>query len=349
MPKVGLIGVSANGTDVYFSTYDTLVARDHNGSALKFYDARTDGGFAEPPAPAPCAAAEECTGPGSSLAPLPEAGPEPNSALWAIPRPSPAKPASIRITTSERLMPGATAPSIRAAGERNERPQVCSSRCGVDLFRDFARVRRRPSLCLRLLRDARHYRFIKPKWPFEQRRGLRPCGRHRGACYFEYGTDTTYSLGSVPCSEEPEREGLNFEAELLNLQVGVTYHYRLVATTERGLEAGLDQTFTEAPAPTVPGLPIFSFSPEPSETQAGGHPNIRTGFYFAERSALQFPTTCFCQDPKTSHPATGRRDRRPSRRSVLQPRRGRHHLSTRHPGRVDVEHPLRSVLFLAGI
>ena len=74
MPKVGLIGVSANGTDVYFSTYDTLVARDHNGSALKFYDARTDGGFAEPPAPAPCAAAEECTGPGSSLAPLPESG-----------------------------------------------------------------------------------------------------------------------------------------------------------------------------------------------------------------------------------------------------------------------------------
>ena len=74
MPKVGLIGVSANGTDAYFSTYDTLVARDHNGSALKFYDARTDGGFAEPPAPAPCAAAEECTGPGSSLAPVPESG-----------------------------------------------------------------------------------------------------------------------------------------------------------------------------------------------------------------------------------------------------------------------------------
>ena len=74
MPKVGLIGVSANGTDVYFSTYDTLVARDRNGSALKFYDARTDGGFPEPPAPAPCAAAEECTGPGRSPAPLPQSG-----------------------------------------------------------------------------------------------------------------------------------------------------------------------------------------------------------------------------------------------------------------------------------
>ena len=128
-----------------------------------------------------------------------------------------------------------------------------------------------------------------------------------GTCYFEYGTDTTYSLGSVPCSEEPERYGLNYEAELPNLQVGVTYHYRLVAATEGGLEAGLDQTFTEAQAPAVPGLPIFSFSPEPSETQAGGHPNIRTGFYFAERAALQFPTTCFCQDPQniTTHLPAG--------------------------------------------
>ncbi len=130
---------------------------------------------------------------------------------------------------------------------------------------------------------------------------------HRGVCHFEYGTDTTYSMGSVPCSEEPEREGLNVEAELPNLQVGATYHYRLVATTERGLEAGLDQSFTEAQAPAVPGLPIFSFSPEPSETQAGGHPNIRTGFYFAERTALQFPTTCFCQDPQniTTHLPAG--------------------------------------------
>ena len=67
LDRAGLVGVSANGTDVYFSTFDTLVARDHNGnSALKFYDARTDGGFAEPPSSAPCAAADECAGPGSS-------------------------------------------------------------------------------------------------------------------------------------------------------------------------------------------------------------------------------------------------------------------------------------------
>jgi hypothetical protein len=58
----GLVGVSADGTDVYFSTYDTLVRQDHNGLFLKFYDARTGGGFSAPPPPLPCEAADECHG-----------------------------------------------------------------------------------------------------------------------------------------------------------------------------------------------------------------------------------------------------------------------------------------------
>ena len=69
LAKTGLIGVSANGTDVYFSTYDSLVARDHNGGSLKFYDARTDGGFPEYPPAAPCEAADGCTGRESSPEP----------------------------------------------------------------------------------------------------------------------------------------------------------------------------------------------------------------------------------------------------------------------------------------
>jgi hypothetical protein len=58
----GLVGVSADGSDVYFSTYDTLVRQDHNGLFLKFYDARTGGGFSAPAPPPPCAAADECHG-----------------------------------------------------------------------------------------------------------------------------------------------------------------------------------------------------------------------------------------------------------------------------------------------
>jgi hypothetical protein len=62
----GLVGVSADGTDAYFSTYNTLVSEDHNGLFLKFYDARAGGGFPAPAPPPPCAAADECHGIGSS-------------------------------------------------------------------------------------------------------------------------------------------------------------------------------------------------------------------------------------------------------------------------------------------
>jgi hypothetical protein len=71
---VGLEGVSADGTDVYFSTFDTLVSQDHNGNVIKFYDARTGGGFPANPPPPPCKAADECHGAGSTPPPSPLIG-----------------------------------------------------------------------------------------------------------------------------------------------------------------------------------------------------------------------------------------------------------------------------------
>jgi hypothetical protein len=65
-PSTGLVGVSADGVDVYFLTLDTLVPQDHNGPFLKFYDARAGGGFPVAPEILPCAAAEECHGPGNA-------------------------------------------------------------------------------------------------------------------------------------------------------------------------------------------------------------------------------------------------------------------------------------------
>ena len=62
----GLIGVSANGTDVYFGTTEVLVGQDLNGQEMKIYDARTDGGFPFVSPAAPCAAADECHGAGNS-------------------------------------------------------------------------------------------------------------------------------------------------------------------------------------------------------------------------------------------------------------------------------------------
>ncbi len=69
MALPGLVGVSADGTDLYFATYDELVGQDRNGEAVKIYDARSGGGFQfNPPVP-PCVAADECHGPGS-VAPI---------------------------------------------------------------------------------------------------------------------------------------------------------------------------------------------------------------------------------------------------------------------------------------
>ena len=46
-----LLGVSANGTDAYFFTRDTLAPQDENGELVKIYDAREDGGFFVTPEP----------------------------------------------------------------------------------------------------------------------------------------------------------------------------------------------------------------------------------------------------------------------------------------------------------
>ncbi len=72
--QAGLVGVSNDGTDVYFDTFDVLTAEDHNGNFLKFYDARVNGGFAQPTPVPPCTAAEECHGSGSSAPALPIQG-----------------------------------------------------------------------------------------------------------------------------------------------------------------------------------------------------------------------------------------------------------------------------------
>lgn len=71
LARPGLVGVSANGTDVYFGSIDTLVSQDQNGSALKIYDARTGGGFPAERIPPNCAAADECHGEVSTQPPLP--------------------------------------------------------------------------------------------------------------------------------------------------------------------------------------------------------------------------------------------------------------------------------------
>jgi hypothetical protein len=73
---VGLESVSADGNDVFFSTYDSLVPQDENGALLKFYDARTGGGFPVPPTFAGCEAADECHNEGTHPPEAPVIGTE---------------------------------------------------------------------------------------------------------------------------------------------------------------------------------------------------------------------------------------------------------------------------------
>ena len=70
----GLLSVTSDGRDVFFFTREVLAANDHNGPLMKLYDARVDGGFFRIAPPPPCAASDECHGPGSQAAPVPAIG-----------------------------------------------------------------------------------------------------------------------------------------------------------------------------------------------------------------------------------------------------------------------------------
>jgi hypothetical protein len=64
----GMLSVSTSGRDAYFFTREDLAPEDQNGSLMRIYDAREDGGFFHVPDPPPCAASDECHGPGSQAA-----------------------------------------------------------------------------------------------------------------------------------------------------------------------------------------------------------------------------------------------------------------------------------------
>jgi DNA-binding beta-propeller fold protein YncE len=70
----GLLSVSADGTDAYFFTRDTLAVGDENGTLMKLYDARENGGFFVVPPEPECVASDECHGAGSPTPPPPEIG-----------------------------------------------------------------------------------------------------------------------------------------------------------------------------------------------------------------------------------------------------------------------------------
>lgn len=67
-----LLSVSENGVDAFFFTRQTLVPSDENGGAVKIYDAREEGGYPYNPERLPCAASDECHGPGTQAPQVPD-------------------------------------------------------------------------------------------------------------------------------------------------------------------------------------------------------------------------------------------------------------------------------------
>jgi DNA-binding beta-propeller fold protein YncE len=58
----GLLSATANGTDAYFFTRDSLAPQDKNGPTMKIYDARAGGGFPYVNPAVQCQASDECHG-----------------------------------------------------------------------------------------------------------------------------------------------------------------------------------------------------------------------------------------------------------------------------------------------
>ncbi len=64
--------------------------------------------------------------------------------------------------------------------------------------------------------------------------------------YFEYGTSTSYGSRTSRRSAGSGTAVRNVAEPISNLAAGVTYHYRLVATSDAGTSRGTDGTFTTA-------------------------------------------------------------------------------------------------------
>jgi hypothetical protein len=69
--------------------------------------------------------------------------------------------------------------------------------------------------------------------------------------FFEYGTSTGYGTKTGTRSAGSATSAQSVSIGISGLQVGRTYHFRLVATSDAGTAAGRDATFTTSGAPAV--------------------------------------------------------------------------------------------------
>ena len=98
---------------------------------------------------------------------------------------------------------------------------------------------------------------------------------------FEYGTTTSYGMKTSSSSAGSGAGPTNVSRTVNGLQPGVTYHFRLVATSDAGTAAGADQAFTTQSPPTVATGQATAVGPSSATLGGTVNPNGRsTSWYF---------------------------------------------------------------------
>ncbi len=106
---------------------------------------------------------------------------------------------------------------------------------------------------------------------------VNPEGVELSECVFEYGESESYGK-TMPCQESDAAIGTGPEpvavkADVTGLQVGTSYHFRLMAANVNGSEHGADATFATQPPPTVSGAAANSITETSADLTALINPN----------------------------------------------------------------------------
>lgn len=78
-------------------------------------------------------------------------------------------------------------------------------------------------------------------------------GSEPASVYFEWGTTTNYGNVTAPMMLAPGTETVSISQTIAGLSPASEYHFRLVAASPSGTNAGLDSVFVTTDAPAVPG------------------------------------------------------------------------------------------------
>jgi Ca2+-binding RTX toxin-like protein len=100
--------------------------------------------------------------------------------------------------------------------------------------------------------------------------------------HFEYGTTTAYGTKTSTSSAGNGTGAVAVTKSVSALQPGVTYHFRLVATSDAGTTRGADGTFTTQTVPTITTGAAANVGPTTATVAGTVNPNGRSTSWYAE-------------------------------------------------------------------